>query len=29
LAQANDRHALRTADGLPGASFLEFRIPTG
>jgi quercetin dioxygenase-like cupin family protein len=24
---ANDRHGLRTADGLPGASFLEFHIP--
>jgi quercetin dioxygenase-like cupin family protein len=23
----NDRHGLHTADGLPGASFLEFHIP--
>jgi mannose-6-phosphate isomerase-like protein (cupin superfamily) len=25
--QANDVHALHTADGFPGASFLEFHIP--
>ena len=24
---ANDRHGLRTANGLSGASFLEFHIP--
>ena len=24
----NDRHGLRVADGLPGASFLEFHIPS-